>query len=620
MENMKKIVYIISALVAMGMGASSCANLLKPESPSSFDAETIFSTYDLAEGSVIGIMQIVNTNNSYRNRFLPWYGYNTDIEWYNTYSETDDKSKLTTYNCLPNNSQLDQADGCYTHIYTGIERANLCIEGIPANSDIQNDPKMAYLYAEALTYRALLYYDLCKAWGDVPARFSPLTSETIYIPKSGRDVIFKHILSDLEVAIPLLPYPGTNAVTSRTDRVNKVFAEGLYARIALMAAGMAMRPESAETVGTGDLGEYKKTDDPELQADVLYPKALEYLKDAITNGGCRLEPVFGEYWKRQNAQQNLSFDGETLYVIPFGQGRGQWNNYFALRAEQGTRYNTYTGARGGSAGPLPYLYWKYDEKDVRRDVTCANWKWDKDTDELKLSGIANWYFGKYRFDQAPTVASGADDCTKPVVMRYADILLMAAEIDNEISAGPTAFAKDCFKEVRARAFLGNEEVANAYVDALSGHDDFFNAIIDERAFEFCGEMLRKADLIRWGKLLDKMKEAKKELFDLRDHTAGTIYANLPDDVYYQYDDATESITVWGFKAGEDTKPAGNWTKAGSYYSKVQDSSGKDTGLADKIVNGIYTYGDDMIYYMYWPLFTHQISTSQNTLVNDYKYE
>ena len=615
---MKKILYTLLATVALGLCASSCSNLLKPESPSSFDEATIYSNYDLAEGTVLGIMQIVNTNNSYRNRFLPWYGYNTDIEWYNTYNATDDKSRLTTYNCLPNNSQLDQADGCYTHIYTGIERANLAIAGIPKYGNIESDEKMAYLYAEALTYRALLYYDLCKAWGDVPARFAPLTSETIYVPKASRDVIFKQILSDLEMAIPLLPYPGVTAATSRTDRVNKVFAEGLYARISLMASGEAMRPESPETVGTNDRGTYKKTDDPELQAEVLYPKALAYLKDAIANGGCTLEPVLENYWKRLSARQNLTFDGETLYVIPFGQGRGQWFNYFALRAEQGTRYNTYTSARGGSAGPLPYLYWKYDERDVRRDLTCANWKWDKDTDELKLAGIGTWYFAKYRFDWATQKASGEDDNVKPVVMRYADILLMAAEIDNELNGGPSAEAKGWFKQVRERAFPGNEDAADAYVEALNSQKDFFDAIVDERALEFCGEMLRKADLIRWGLLLDKMKEAKDELKALRDHTGD--YAGLPDDVYYQYDDATESIKVWGFKAGEDTKPAGNWTKAGSYYSKVADSSGKDTGLADSIVDGIYTYGDDMIYYMYWPIFNHQLTTSQNTLVNDYLYD
>ena len=46
---------------------------------------------------------------------------------------------------------------------------------------------MGQLLGAALTYRAIYYADLMKAWGDVPARFEPITSETLYIAKSSRD-------------------------------------------------------------------------------------------------------------------------------------------------------------------------------------------------------------------------------------------------------------------------------------------------------------------------------------------------------------------------------------------------------------------------------------------------
>ena len=45
------------------------------------------------------------------------------------------------------------------------------------------------------------------------------------------------------------------------------------------------------------------------------------------------------------------------------------------------------------------------------------------------------------------------------------------------------------------------------MNAISGKDAMFKAIVDERAFEFCGEMTRKFDLIRWGLLKEKIGRA-----------------------------------------------------------------------------------------------------------------
>ena len=49
---------------------------------------------------------------------------------------------------------------------------------------MSTNPDMAHLLGESLTMRAMFYYDLIKAWGDVPARFEPVTQATIYIRRS----------------------------------------------------------------------------------------------------------------------------------------------------------------------------------------------------------------------------------------------------------------------------------------------------------------------------------------------------------------------------------------------------------------------------------------------------
>ena len=608
---MKQIVnYILSAAVVL-LSLSSCDKILDSDSPSAFDAATVYSNYALTEGTIFGITEAFCEVNSYRGRFLPWYGFNTDVEWYNTYKPGDGKSDIAAYDCLPNNSQLNLSNGPFPLMYMGIERANLVIEGLREYGGCDTRSDMAYLLGEALTLRAMIYYDLIKAWGDVPARFESLTSETIYARKESRDVIFKQILADLEEAIPYLPNPGATSATSRTDRINKVFAEGLYARIALAASGYAIRPEDG-AVGTGDLGTVRLSNDPELQKSVLYPKALNFLKAAIASGSASLEDNIQNYWYKLNNMDNLAAGPafETLYVIPFGSGRGRWNFTFAISSEGASITNGVS--RGGDAGPLPTMYFKYGENDLRRDITCVNFKWNKDN-TIEPAGIGKWYFGKYRFEwmDAQPYTGGNDDGIKPVVMRYADILLMAAEIENELN-GPNG-AKQYLLPVRERAYKGHESQAEAYVAAISSKEEMFQAIVDERALEFCGEFLRKGDLIRWNLLKTNLDAAIQDMLDLRDLQGA--YAGLTGDIAYAYASDNKSIDIT-FLTADGEVPSGTEISTG-YVNKYDDA--KSTGFYEARIRGLYTTPDPERH-MFWPIFNDTMTNSQGYIKNDYGYD
>ena len=605
---MKKIFYLIAAALLLSV-VVSCDKFLDSESSSSFDASTVYSNYALAEGTIFGITEAFCEVNSYRGRFLPWYGFNTDVEWYNTYKPGDGKSDIAAYDCLPNNSQLNLSNGPFPLMYMGIERANLVIEGLREYGKVEEQADMAYLLGEALTLRAMIYYDLTKAWGDVPARFTSLTSETIYAPKESRDVIYKQILSDLEEAIPYLPYPGATSATSRTDRVNKVFAEGLYARIAMAASGYAIRPDDGK-VGTGDLGTVRLSSDSELQKSVLYPKALRYLEDAI--GHASLASNLRDYWYKFNNMDNLTAGPgeETLFVIPFGAGRGRWNFTFAISSEGASITNGVS--RGGDAGPLPTMYFKYGAGDQRRDVTCVNYKWNKDN-TIEPAGIGKWFFGKYRFEwmDAQPYTGGNDDGIKPVVMRYADILLMAAELANAAEGGnDLAKAKRYFEPVRARAC--GEDAAAAYVAGISSSEAMFNAIVDERALEFCGEFLRKADLIRWNLLKTKLDAAVEDMLALR--ACEGDYASLTGDIYYTEAEDAKSIDIHFVASGDEVPKGAEVTAA--YVTKYDDA--KKTGFYTDRIHGIYT--SDPVQHMFWPIFNDTMTNSQGYIKNDYGYD
>ena len=77
---------------------------------------------------------------------------------------------------------------------------------------------------------------------------------------------------------------------------------------------------------------------------------------------------------------------------------------------------------------------------------------------------------------------------------------MLAEADMEINQGVTDLSKQMIKRVRERAFVNasnKDEMVDGYLNKISTYDQMKQAIMDERAWEFGGECIRKFDLIRW---------------------------------------------------------------------------------------------------------------------------
>ena len=79
--NMKNIIDYYFILLAFGLLFSSCD--LDAPSQSAAEGSVVLSVEALAEGAVMGIHQSFGETNSYRGRFIPYYGINSDIEWIN---------------------------------------------------------------------------------------------------------------------------------------------------------------------------------------------------------------------------------------------------------------------------------------------------------------------------------------------------------------------------------------------------------------------------------------------------------------------------------------------------------------------------------------------------------
>lgn len=667
---MKSLLYkALSLLLVVAVSTSCIDDVLDTTAQSSFEPSTVYSNYELAEYTIFAIAHTFGDTNCYRGRINMWYGTNTDVELHGTTSVTGspdvNKCTIPEYNVTTSNGQLSASNNAYTSLTAAIERANLAIEGLRGHADLSN-PDMAYLLGEALTYRAFIYFELTKFWGDVPFRTKPVSADDIYLPKSDRDVIYKQILADLEEAMNYLYWPYEAKQTMSMDRMNKAFAKGLYARIALTAAGYAWRPADGQ-VGTGDAGSLRLSLSEELSKEVLYPKALAHLEDVFESGSVALERDYETLWRKFNNSEHVTNCKEILWVVPMSDSRNRWNYHYAVPHSVDSEYTSGTG-RGGDIGPMPTLWWKYDKKDVRRDLTCVPFWYNVEKSKAGTGwelrgGVNYWYFGKYRFEwmvDAP-YQGGNDDGIKHISMRLSDVYLMAAEL--AAYAGELDKAKEYLLEVRERAYKGNEADAAAYVNALTigsaaGNDDaaiedynqegtIMKAIIDERGLELVGEQIRKQDLIRWGILKLKLDEASKDLENLAkmqgDYSAYAAYSEAYEvknekkkvvgscqayPLYWRQ--KSYGIEIYGLEKDQigkvpadysEAEPNG-WNVEKNYIStqRFWNSEGTWDNTTDYRWTALYKNDfNDPYPRSVWPFFDVVLTSMQGAIVNDFGY-
>lgn len=577
---------------------------------STLDETSVFSQYSLAESEIMSIHVSFCQTNSYRGRFLPYYGLNSDLETgsgtqpsYSKAMSYDDKNSLWAYNTLATNGQMNTDNNAYAMFYEGIERANLAIQGIRKYGNIENNRDMAQLLGEALTLRALIYNDLIKAWGDVPARLQPNNADNVYMPRCNRDSIYKVLLADLKEAEDYCYWPNENVITKSTERVSKSFVKGLRARIALYAGGYGLR-------GDG----YRKSKDPELASDKMYAIAKQECIDII-NKHCNTLGSFEENFKKL-CQDNVAAGGESLWEIPFAPGRGRVVYTFGIKHQAADQYTSQ--AQGGANGPLPYLYYDYDKDDIRRDITCIPYEWSKELVDGKsyqqLRGINKWCFGKLRYEWMKSERALSlgknDDGVNWQYMRLADVYLMAAEAINALDNDQQT-AWNYMKPVLDRA-LPAAKVEALKAKYTASQEAFFNGIVEQRGFEFAGEMLRKADLVRWGIIDEKMAEAKQKLTDLSNR-AGR-YADLPLKLYFKNEG--ENIVIYGLNHG-DTDAEGAALEGYSSKQWFVDSKTNSNLLTEDYINGLYV-GKPSLNCL-WPIWQTFIEKSNGLLNNDGNY-
>jgi hypothetical protein len=195
--------------------------------------------------------------------------------------------------------------------------------------------------------------------------------------------------------------------------------------------------------------------------------------------------------------------------------------------------------------------------------------------------------------------------------------MMAAEAENQLN-GP-ANAVQYIQPVMNRAY--GSALAASKIAAASTKDAFQLLVENERKFEFAGEGIRKVDLMRWGKLTEKLAETKQKMTDLANRTGA--YANYPAKVYYNdgLDAAStdaDGYTLYGLEEGQtDAEGKATYANSSNAFNLTGDASSDNDQKVTKYLNNLYI--NDPNSRMFWPIWRTFILGSNGKLVNYYGY-
>ena len=503
----KKLLYI--AVLALTVGFSSCEDTLDTESLSTDNLEYLCSNPTDARKMIDHVYSYF-CEDTYTSRMSTNWMQNTDVEvGFLTKANTSEATRRGIW--ALNASQFSDIRNAWDNSLKAIDFANQCIAGIE-NSDMykNGDKDMKQLHGEAYCLRAYWYWLMCNFWADVPFATEPTTKEN-YTQAGGRvdkNIIYTHLIQDLINVEEEMQW--ASAIT--VERMNREFALGFIVKLAMFRAGYSMQADGtmARCSQTGEEYAVKYVDENGTEqtatsADDYYKVAKAYAMKLIKLKDRVLNTNFKEVFDNEINGCNPS-DGDVLFEMGFVPNSGGdigWCHGLSVVASSKGAGTTY-------ANLTPSYACSFNEQDQRLPVTCANYRWLNDNKQAAVDALgvqpAKWC----RMDLTVTNVKDKGTGINWPVLRYADVLLMLAEADNEINGAPTALAKQMLTRVRERAFAkasNKSAMVTEYINNLNSKEAFFNAIVDERAWEFGGENIRKFDLVRWNNYSSKVVDA-----------------------------------------------------------------------------------------------------------------
>lgn len=486
--------YHISLALLLGLGTlTSCNDKLDLDNPNQQTSATFGFNADDLEESVVAAYNHIRMEGSYAR-----VGYTIDM------CRGDEVWNSSQVWYLPfDNLNLPVSGDIGWWVWREwYYTINVCNFGLSRTGDDDSklSDRMKDIKGQLLFLRALAYYNLAGYYQDVPLikDYSTYSSlDGLYATNNTFDEVMDQVEKDFKEAVDLLPSRDKGGEWAK-GRATCGAAAGYYARA--------------------------------LMQRHKYSEALTVLKDIINKkyGSYKLMANYGDNFREGAQYEN---NDESLFEVQFldygTQGTDdEWTPVNTSKnATQGSAIesNCGPGAYGGwadlSASPWLYQLFKQERTksnklDPRLYWTIGTYEADWDNDDQTLGNVC------YKSKMAPTdtvvtnnnngglpickytnmrtglydkVVTGLHDGINLRLMRYSDVLLRAAECENEVN-GPTQQAIDWINEVRRRAGLADLKLAD-----FPTKDKLFEQIANvERPKEFGCEFGRGFDLLRWG--------------------------------------------------------------------------------------------------------------------------
>lgn len=471
--NKKKIVYLW--VLASSLALNSCADL-DQSSISSIDKDNFYKSKSDIEAAINGVYQGFTVDGFYglfNNQSIYINDLQTDYVKAGAQTNSADIRELSNFAVQPTNLFVQYA---WQEHYTGINRANVVIDKLQASTSIGDADKANYAN-EAKFLRAVYYFNLVRYFGGVPLVLHDGEGEGM--ARNSVDEVYAQIVSDLQDAENL---PAN--YSSLDSKASSLAASALLSKVYLVWAQTS-----------SDEGKAKQRE--------FYKKSSDYATKVISSGKYSLNAKFIDNWSvdKKNGPEHI-FSVEHKYGVN-GNVTGHctfatnWSDSEPVLITTSTKY-----------------YEEADAHDQRRDGSWAKRLYNPSTGTDFVFKVPRFrkYIDSLNYANPNSVGNIAGQNTNTVVIRYAEVLLIKAEAENELN-GPTQAAYDAINEVRKRAYWS--PYAQQYLQPSDGspieflgltQDAFRQALRKERWNEFILEGQRWFDLIRWHILVKTVKE------------------------------------------------------------------------------------------------------------------
>lgn len=456
-------------LLASVIGSTGCHKFLEESDPSNLTPETYYTLPEHATAAIASVYAQTRFFTGGAGIFVSNFQMVEAVTG-TVKTETGQNSDLNNLLGLGFNGDNVMIGNWWNSLYNLIAQANQVLERVPGISPMDEALKKRIL-GEATFLRAWAYFYLVRLWGDVPLITATQTtaSEDFFPARSPQQAVYDQIVKDLQAA-----EASGLSMTDASGRASMGAVKSLLAKVYLTMAGQPLNKGASH---------YK------LAAD----KALEVINSNSFS-------LFNNYDDLHRTSQDNR--GEHIFQVQYLAGVADANGFQDKLLPNFKEVSAY-GTEIGSMVPVVQFYNSYETGDKRKEDRVGFFYtsyYDKGNGALKNLN-APYIFKHFDVSAHGTagVAGSSSSSLNWDLIRYAEVLLIYAEAQNESDGTPNAAAIKALTDIRTRAGL---PTPLTFTQAA-----FRTAVWEERWKELAFEGITWFDMVRLRKVYNPVTDA-----------------------------------------------------------------------------------------------------------------